>query len=107
MAETKCDYAVGYGKPPVGRRFKKGQSGNPNGRRGKNPPPALLVEELDETVVVTTNGWRQKTARRKVVIARLVDKPAGAELPAIKMLTDMLKNIEKRVDLSPPPAEIA
>jgi hypothetical protein len=26
------DYAVGYGKPPVHTRFRKGQSGNPRGR---------------------------------------------------------------------------
>ena len=26
-------YAVGYGKPPAEHRFKKGQSGNPSGRR--------------------------------------------------------------------------
>src|SRR5262245_37516275 len=28
----KKDYVIGYGKPPVDSRFKKGQSGNPNGR---------------------------------------------------------------------------
>jgi hypothetical protein len=27
MSETKRDYAVGRGKPPVHTRFKKGQSG--------------------------------------------------------------------------------
>ncbi len=26
------EYAVGYGKPPKGSRFKKGRSGNPKGR---------------------------------------------------------------------------
>jgi len=43
------DYEVRRGKPPVHRRFKKGQSGNP---RLKNWP-ALLVEALDEPVVLT------------------------------------------------------
>lgn len=28
------DYEVGYGKPPVHTRFKKGQSGNPSGKAG-------------------------------------------------------------------------
>lgn len=31
-------YAVGRGKPPVHTRFKKGQSGNPFGRRAKHQP---------------------------------------------------------------------
>ncbi|MDB5317781.1 MAG: hypothetical protein JWO26_370 [Rhodospirillales bacterium] len=26
------NYKVGYGRPPQGTRFKKGQSGNPKGR---------------------------------------------------------------------------
>ena len=28
----KSEYAVGRGRPPLHSRFKKGQSGNPNGR---------------------------------------------------------------------------
>ena len=46
------DYEVRRGKPPVHRRFKKGQSGNP---RPKNWP-ALLVEALNEPVVLTIEG---------------------------------------------------
>jgi hypothetical protein len=38
---------------------------------------------------------------REAVIAQLVDKSAGADLRATKMLIDMLKDIEKRV--GPPP----
>ena len=32
MSETKRDYQIGYGKPPRGRPFQKGQSGNPRGK---------------------------------------------------------------------------
>jgi hypothetical protein len=35
---TKGDYEVGYGKPPRGAGFKKGQSGNPRGRPPGGPP---------------------------------------------------------------------
>ena len=31
--ETSANYTVGYGRPPRKTRFKKGQSGNPRGRR--------------------------------------------------------------------------
>ena len=30
--DKKCNYEVGYAKPPDKSRFKKGQSGNPTGR---------------------------------------------------------------------------
>jgi hypothetical protein len=99
MTEKKRDYEVGHCKPPVGTRFKKGQSGNPGGRAKKTPPP-LLVRKFDEQVVVATDGRRQKTTRREVVIVQLVAQPAGADLT--KMLSDTLKDIEKKAALSTP-----
>jgi Family of unknown function (DUF5681) len=33
MAHSASDYQVGPGRPPLHTRFKKGQSGNPGGRR--------------------------------------------------------------------------
>ena len=50
MSETKRDYEVDRGKPPVHSRFKKGQSGNPRGPRPKNLP-ALLVDALNGKMV--------------------------------------------------------
>jgi len=47
MSETKRDYEVGRGKPPVYSRFKKGQSGNPRGP-GPKSLPAPLVDALNE-----------------------------------------------------------
>ena len=45
MSETKPDYEIGYGKPPPGRRFQKGQSGNPRGSRPKSLPVLLVNAE--------------------------------------------------------------
>ena len=33
MNSEENDYEVGYRKPPLATRFKKGQSGNPSGKR--------------------------------------------------------------------------
>jgi hypothetical protein len=64
MSETKRDYKIGYGKPPRGRPFQKGQSGNPRGPRRKDLS-ALLIAALNEPVYVTIDGKRRKiTARR-------------------------------------------
>lgn len=88
-------YRVGRGKPPLHSRFKKGQSGNPRGPRRKNLP-ALLVAALDEPIVVTSGGESRHITKREAVVAQLVDKSAGADLRATKMLIDMLNDIEKR-----------
>jgi hypothetical protein len=83
-------------------RFTKGQSGNPRGPRSKNLP-ALLVAALDEPVVVTAGGESRRITKREAVVAQLVDKSAGADLRATKMLIDMLKDIEKQAGAAPAP----
>lgn len=35
------DYKVGFGKPPEEHQYKKGQSGNPDGRKKREAEPAL------------------------------------------------------------------
>ena len=103
MDETDRDYKVGRGRPPLNTRFKKGHSGNPRRPRAKNLP-ALLVRALDEPVVVTTDGHSRQITKREAVVAQVVDKSAGADLRATKILIDMLKDIERRAG-TPPPLE--
>ena len=101
MSETKRDYAVGRGKPPLHTRFKKGQSGNPRGPRAKNLS-ALLIEALDEPVTVTIDGERREITKRQAIATQLVNKSTGADLRATKMLIDALKDAEKKAGVAPP-----
>jgi hypothetical protein len=104
MSEDKRDYEVGRGKPPVHTRFRKGQSGNPRGPRPKNLP-ALLVDALNEKVVVTIDGERQEITKREAIVTQLVNESTRANLRATKMLTDMLKDAEKKAGAAPPPEQ--
>ena len=83
MSETKRDYDVGRGEPPVRSRFKKGQSRNPRGPRPKSLT-ALLVDALDEEVVATIDGERREITKREAVVTQLVSKSTGADLRATK-----------------------
>ena len=90
------DYEVGYGKPPRHTRFKKGEaSANPHGRPRKNLA-ASLVERLNKKVVVTENGRRRKIAVREAITSQLINKSATADLGAIKILLDLIKDAEKQ-----------
>jgi Family of unknown function (DUF5681) len=71
MADDEQDYKVGPGRPPLSTRFKKGQSGNPGGRR-KKQLPALLADALDEKVYVTIDGERREITKREAIVHQLV-----------------------------------
>jgi hypothetical protein len=101
--DNKRDYEVGYGKPPRHTRFTKGQSGNPRGR----PPGAknlktLLSEALNEPVIVTENGGHRKITKREAIVTQLVNRSATADLRAVKILLDMLRDIEGRTEAASP-----
>jgi hypothetical protein len=65
---------VGPGNPPEHSRFRKGVSGNPNGRPRKERSLKNFVEaELDETVSLTENGRRVRLTKREVLAKKMVN----------------------------------
>jgi hypothetical protein len=54
---TKPCYDVGYGKPPLHTRFRKGQSGNPKGRgKGTKNFATLFMKAMSQPVTSTRTG---------------------------------------------------
>ena len=104
MADDEQDYKVGPGRPPLHSRFRKGQSGNPGGRR-KKQLPALLADALNETVFVTIDGERREITKREAIVHQLVNKSTTADLRATKMLFDMMKDAEQKAGAAAPPPE--
>lgn len=83
------DYEVGYARPPVAHRYKKGESGN--GRRRRNPPlldtfEELLRKELAKTVSATEGGKEVKLPLRELVAQLIVrDLVNGTPQQRLKM----------------------
>ena len=102
-SKIPCDYEVGYGKPPRHTRFKKGQSGNPRGRpSGAKNLKTLLSEALNEPVIVTENGGRRKVTKRQAIVTQLVNRSATADFRAIKILLDIVRDIERQTEPTAP-----
>jgi hypothetical protein len=101
--EKEPEYEVGYGKPPRHTRFVKGRSGNPRGRPpGTKNLKTLLSEALNEPVIVTENGGSRKVTKRQAIITQLVNRSATADFRAIKILLDIVRDIERQTEPTAP-----
>ena len=101
--DRENDYEVGYCKPPCHTRFRKGQFGNPRGRpAGSKNLKTLLSKALSQSVIVTENGGQKKITKREAIITQLVNRSATADLRAIKILLDILRDIEGQSEVTSP-----
>jgi hypothetical protein len=97
MAKPKRDYEVGYKKPPVHSRWKKGQCGNRAGRPQKKPAlPSLdagIIEALAARVTVKENGTVRQVSKYDVALTQLANKAASGHIPTIKLLLPLLSRL--------------
>ena len=89
------DYEIGYRKPPIATRFKKGNRANPYGRpRGSSSLGALLRRALDAPAANPDGKRRRRLTKRELMIHSLVERSAGADLAAIKLLFELLRKVD-------------
>jgi Family of unknown function (DUF5681) len=87
---SKDENRVGYKTPPVGTRFKPGQSGNSSGRPKK--PKSLsaeLVEELEEFTSVKEGGRDVQVTKARAVAKAVVRAAAGGDMRATAVLMSL------------------
>ncbi|MGX1740389.1 DUF5681 domain-containing protein [Bosea sp. NPDC055353] len=96
MSREDAPPAVGYKKPPQQTRFRKGQSGNPSGRRKAVPDldvMALFDNVLGERITVTRNGRPQVATKLEVFVRQIVD---GALKGDVSARRDLFKHLEAK-----------
>ena len=102
----KSAYAIGYGRPPEGSRFKPGQSGNPSGRprgrRRRKDLPQLLDELFAKRLTVTENGRRKSFAAIELVLTRLLRDAIRGDIRA----THQVLKLVERYPPQPEPARV-
>lgn len=98
------DYEVGYGKTPKHTRYKKGQSGNPEGRPKKSKTLSTEVAEiLNGPMTVQKAGVPQKMGAFEVGVRRLVQK--GQNEKDLNAIIAFLKLCESHGVMTPPPVD--
>lgn len=83
---------VGYGRPPLHTRFKKGQSGNPNGRPRTKDLAQLLRREGNRRVTVRLGDRTVRTTILEATVRNLWALAAKGDSTALKLLWPFIQS---------------
>ncbi|MDB5713594.1 MAG: hypothetical protein JWO15_991 [Sphingomonadales bacterium] len=99
---------VGYKKPPVATRFKKGHSGNPRGR----PKHQLnlktdLLAELGELIRVNENGKTRSITKQRALLKALTARGIKGDTRASNIILKMVMEVLDPQLQATEPAELS
>jgi hypothetical protein len=91
-----ADGKVGYKHPPAKSQFRKGQSGNPRGRRKdqRNLTPVLL-EVLSQTVKVKQGGKTLLMSKGEALIQKILSQAHNGDVRAFKAALFLIEQIAR------------
>jgi hypothetical protein len=106
MNEPSDDYRVGYGRPPLHSRWRKGLSGNPRHRKPKIRESA--VETIDSLLLapiqITLSGETKTVSALEAIILQLIQKSMAGNSRASRVLLRYQefanRNLEKKLELT-------
>ncbi len=90
-------YRVGYGKPPLHTRFRKGRSGNPGGRprhTATERAKALALREAYRTVAVKESGRVLALPAIQVVLRSQIALATKGNVQAQRAVLEAIRTIE-------------
>jgi Family of unknown function (DUF5681) len=101
------DYDIGYGRAPISGRWKRGQSGNPRGRKKGSKTVANAIDAaLMRKVTIEEDGRRVHLTVQEVIIRNLVNAAARRDLKAILTLFRLKDHYQDSNDKILNPAEL-
>jgi hypothetical protein len=93
MNTDNNDYDIGYGKPPIATRFKKGQSGNPGGKPKKVAAalePGKILQSIDnEELIVNIEGKGRRMLKAEIYFRQLFTKTIKGDLTDARLIAKM------------------
>jgi hypothetical protein len=96
MSRNDEDYKIGYRKPPKHSRFRKGQSGHPQGRpKGTRNFKTDVRAELKQPVTVREGGSVKTVSSQQAALTQLRAKALAGDQRAL----DRLLGLAERFDI--------
>lgn len=91
---SEPSYEVGYQKTPAHSRFKKGRSGNPNGRPKKSRNLLTIVKQVfDEQISVREGGRPKKMSAIEAVLRTWRQRALQGDVKILSALVGMFAKI--------------
>jgi hypothetical protein len=108
LPSTRSEYEVGYAKPPLSTRFRRGQSGNPSGRRKGSIKKAAALPALNEErlkTIILEEAYRSISIHdpngqidipmAQAVVRSLAVNAAKGNQRAQRLFTELLTSVER------------
>lgn len=85
---------VGYKSPPEHTRWKKGQSGNPAGRRkGQRNLKTDLVDELGEVIQISEGGIPRRMTKQRALLKAVTARAIGGDARAATLVLNLMMRV--------------
>jgi Family of unknown function (DUF5681) len=92
--DRKGDGLVGYGRPPVNRQFKPGQSGNPRGRPKQQKNIATIVDDaLRKKIGIRRGNKFYSVTKLEALIEVILNKALAGDQNACAKLIQVLDKL--------------
>jgi hypothetical protein len=90
-SDNSKEYKVGRDRLPNRAWWPPGVSGNPQGRKPKNPSndldgPTEFEQALDKKVKVKDGGKERTLTKRSTILEQLINQALKGDLPALRLL---------------------
>jgi hypothetical protein len=88
---------IGFGKPPKHTQFRKGQSGNPNGRpKGSKNINVLIRKALEEKVTVKGPGGTRSMSKFEAALMQQANKAANGDPRAFREVLRLREKVQEQ-----------
>ena len=88
------NFSVGYGKPPAHTQFKRGQSGNPKGRRkGQRNVRTVVEEALNQRIRIREGDRTRSLTKLDGVILTMITGALKGDAKALASLIAFMRSL--------------
>lgn len=94
--DKKPTDSVGYCKPPIAGRFKKGQSGNPSGRPKGRHKELPYETVLGQQITIWENGIEQTVTAEELFLIKLRNDALNGDQKAARLISPALEAEQAR-----------